>query len=67
MNLNRDGGNEIIGKILPKYEKNLVNPPQGKEFTQCYDVTTCKPKDEWIKIYNSVRKELSELGLDLEK
>jgi methylamine--corrinoid protein Co-methyltransferase len=55
--------NEIVKSLLPKYEKNLADPPKGKSFTECTDLNTLQPTQEWLKIYEDVWKELENLGL----
>lgn len=59
--------NEIIGKILPLYEKGFVNPPQGKTFQECYDVKTVKPTEEYLQVYDSALKTLRDCGLDIKQ
>jgi methylamine--corrinoid protein Co-methyltransferase len=57
--------NEIIGKILVKYEKEFANPPQGKTFRECYDVKTVKPTAEYLGIYDKALNTLRDCGLDI--
>lgn len=64
--LKRQDANEIVLGLVKKYEDNLLNPPKGKLFTECYDVAKIKPSSEWIEIYNKVKKELKDLGVDFE-
>ncbi len=59
----RTDGNEIVKKLIPKYEGLLRNPPKGKSFLECFDLKTVKPKKEWKDIYDRVWKELEDLGL----
>lgn len=55
--------NEIIKKLIPKYEDQLRRPPRGKPFNECYDIKTVKPSNEWLGIYEKVTKDLMNLGL----
>lgn len=55
--------NEIAKTILPKYEQMFANPPLGKRFRECYDVSSMKPTAEWLNIYETVKSELKEIGL----
>lgn len=64
--MKRSDANEIAKVLIPKYEEKLVNPPKGKSFTQCYDLKTLKPTEEWLNIYNTVKKELIDLGISLQ-
>ena len=59
----RPDANEIVKKILPKYEDQLTKPPKGKSFTECFDLKTLKPTKEWQEIYDRVWIELEDLGL----
>jgi len=57
--------NEIIGKILPLYEKGFVSPPPGKSFRECYDVKTVKPTAEYLEVYDKALQTLRDCGLDI--
>ncbi len=61
--LSRDDANEIVKVLLPKYEDKLPRADKGKSFTECFDLKTLKPTKEWQDIYDSVWKELEDLGL----
>jgi methylamine--corrinoid protein Co-methyltransferase len=64
--LKRSDVNEIVKKLIPKYEDNLKNPPKGKSFTECYNIETLKPTQEWLDIYRKVKKEAIDLGIPLD-
>ena len=64
--MKRSDVNEIVKKIIPKYEDKLRNPPKGKSFTECYDIKTLKPTQEWLDIYLKVKKEAIDLGIPLD-
>jgi methylamine--corrinoid protein Co-methyltransferase len=57
--------NDIANKLLPKYEDQLAAAPKGKSFPECYDVAKLKPKDDWQKIYDSVKEEVNKAGMEL--
>jgi methylamine--corrinoid protein Co-methyltransferase len=61
--MKRENANEILQKLLPKFEEKLVNPDRGKPFRECYDLKTVQPLPEWSNKYDEVRKELEELGI----
>jgi len=63
--LKRKTANELITRILPKYEGRFENPPHEKTFQDCYDTEKLKPREEWLKIYEKVKLDLLDLGLDL--
>ncbi len=59
----RADANEIVKTLVPKYEDRLQRPDKGKSFTECFDLNTLKPSEEWRGIYEGVWKELEDLGL----
>ncbi len=61
--MKREKANEVLQKLLPKYEDKLSNPDRGKSFQECYDLKTIQPLQEWSSKYDEVRKELEELGI----
>lgn len=63
--MKRSEANEIVKKILPKYETKLRNAPPGKSFLECYDPVKMRPSREWAEIYNSVRKEITDWGIPI--
>ncbi|MFX1516685.1 MAG: monomethylamine:corrinoid methyltransferase [Promethearchaeota archaeon] len=64
--MKRADANELVKQLVHKYDQKLANPPLGKRFQECYDVTTVKPSKEYLDIYTQVKRELQELGLNLE-
>ena len=63
--MKRSDANDIALALISKYEKDLENPPIGKSFSELYNVTTLKPSQRWIEIYNNVLKELKDLGCEI--
>ena len=63
--LKREDSNELVKEILKLYEDRLGNPPLGKSFQECMDMTTLKPTEEHRKIYTKVREQLKNIGLEL--
>ena len=63
--MKREDVNDILNKILPKFEEKLVNPDKGKPFRECYDLKTVKPSNEWMTMYTDVKKELMDLGIKI--
>jgi len=61
--MKREDANDVLNKILPKYEDKLINPNAGKPFKDCYDLKTIQPSEEWRKLYYEVRNELEGLGI----
>jgi methylamine--corrinoid protein Co-methyltransferase len=64
--MKRTDANDLVTKIVSKYEQNLKNPPLGLTFQECYDLKTVKPTEEHVNIFTRVKKELGDLGLEFE-
>lgn len=62
--MSRLEANNILVKLLEKYENLLLNPPLGKKYQDCFDIITRQPKDEALKCYKMARRELRDMGLD---
>ena len=62
--IKRKEAGRMVKALLERYEKQIANAPIGKTFTECYDLPGVTPKDEYLKLWESCKKELSKLGLD---
>lgn len=61
--MSRQRANDVVKKIVPKYKDLLDKEPKGKRFDQAYDMHTLRPTEEWLRMYEEVKEELSTLGL----
>jgi methylamine--corrinoid protein Co-methyltransferase len=61
-----DQANELVNLLLEKYEGRVDNAPQGKRYQDCYDLRTDKPTDDYQRMYEEVRDELTSLGIALQ-
>jgi methylamine--corrinoid protein Co-methyltransferase len=61
--ITRTDANELVKGILAKYEDKLGNAPLGKTFQECYDLKTITPTKEYSDLYESVKKELRDMGI----
>jgi methylamine--corrinoid protein Co-methyltransferase len=61
--IKRDFANELVKTLLSKYEDKIKDAPTGKKFEECYDMTTGKPSEDYVRLYSKIRKELEDLGL----
>ncbi len=57
--------NEIAKALLPKYEELIKNPNIGYIVNDVYDLESFEPKEDWLKIYESVKQEAIDLGIPL--
>ena len=60
----RKDASNMVNSSLKLYEKDIKNAPIGKSFRECYDITSVKPKDEYLKLWDSCKKKLKNIGLD---
>jgi len=61
--MTRSQGNEIVKKLLAKYEDDIPNAPKGKTYEQCWDMKTKQPLPEYKRLYQKIKAELAELGV----
>lgn len=55
--------NVLLDKLVAMYEKDYKTAPEGKTFSECYDVVKLVPTDEYIQVYDEAVKILTDLGL----
>lgn len=58
--------NDIVKKILPKYEATLKTPDLGRRFQDCYNLETMQPIPEWEEIYRKVKADVQDMGIPLD-
>jgi len=59
----RQQANDLVKKLLEKYEFRIDEPPSGDRYQDCYDVTSGKPSDVYVRLVNEVKQELTGLGI----
>ena len=62
--ITRESANEIVMKILGKYESKIPDAPQGKRFDECYDLKTVRPTQEYLDVYERCKEGLAKIGLE---
>lgn len=62
--INRKATNDLVMKLLDKYENQINDAPIGKTFRECYDVQRVEPTKEYLDLYAKIKAEVSGLGLD---
>ncbi|MGD0803868.1 MAG: monomethylamine:corrinoid methyltransferase [Candidatus Bathyarchaeia archaeon] len=64
----RDLANTIANSLLAKYETKITREsdggPPGYTFDEIYDLTTLKPRQQFIDVYEKAKKDLEDLGLE---
>jgi len=63
--MTRKEANEIVKKLLKKYEGTIENPPVGKKYEECWDIHRKSPNEEYVAFYKQMKRELSDLGIPL--
>jgi hypothetical protein len=61
--LDRQKANELVIKLLEKYESRIPDAPEGDRYQDCYDVQTAKPGEDYLRLYDEVKTELSAIGI----
>jgi hypothetical protein len=62
--MKREDANDIVKSLLPRYVDKIADPPLGFRYQECYDRRTGKPTKRCLEVYNKVKKELKNLGLE---
>jgi len=57
--MSREEANRIVLALLDKYEGRLHNPPSGRKYQECFDVSTGAPNKEFVGVYREVINELT--------
>jgi len=63
--LSRQGANEIVNRLLEKYEHHIPEAPLGSKYQECFDVESATPVPEYVDLYEQVKSELRGYGLPL--
>jgi len=65
LHLNRAEANDIVNRLLDRYEKRIPDPPAGKMLTECYDINSLTPSAEYVDLVGKVKEELRGYGLPI--
>ena len=63
--MTRAQANEIVLKLLDKYEHvfRMEDENKGARFDEAYNMETLEPVAEWQKMYDEVKAELAQMGI----
>ncbi len=64
--MSRADADAIVQRIVALYADDLDKRPFGKRFDEVYDVVRVQPTAEWLAVYEAVKAELRDLGLNLD-
>ncbi len=56
---------DLVLELLKLYESKLASPDYGRPFPELYELSPVRPKPEWRKVYEEVRRELEDVGVPL--
>ncbi len=65
--MKRRDANELVKKLLAKYESDLGAPPLGKSLYECWDADARKPTKEYQSLVKKYKQEMAGLGLRLKE
>lgn len=63
--ITRAAANDIVKDIIPKYEKDLYDPPKGQTFPELYDIKTITPCKEYKDLYLNMRGVAESYGIKM--
>jgi methylamine--corrinoid protein Co-methyltransferase len=61
--LERRKANDLVLKIVEKYEADLGSAPEGDRYQDCFDPKTGKPREPYRRLYGEVKEEFARLGV----
>jgi hypothetical protein len=61
--LTREEANEIVGKLLDKYEANIPVDNYGYKIQEVYDMDKIIPRPEYLDHYKRIKEEIRNLGV----
>lgn len=63
--MTREKANEIVLKLLDKYEHifKMEDKNKGSRFDEAYNMETIEPTEKWQAMYEEVKAELTEMGV----
>ncbi len=64
--LDRKVANDLVVRLLEKYESQIDAAPEGSTYPECYDATTGKPRDDYVRRYSEIKEELAGMGIPFE-
>jgi methylamine--corrinoid protein Co-methyltransferase len=63
--MTREEANQVVGRLLARYENTLAQAFPGQTYEECWDIQRKQPKPEYVALYEAVSKDLVDLGVRL--
>jgi hypothetical protein len=60
LGMNRQDANEVVKRLLPKYEDHLSTPTRGKKYQELFYVATARPSEEHYGRYLQYKKAIAD-------
>ena len=67
--LTRAHANDLVKRIMSKYQPTIDSHTahkMGGDFRECYNLVTVQPQKWYMDMYDKVKKELTQMGLQME-
>jgi hypothetical protein len=64
--LKRQQANELVIQLLEKYESQIETASTGSSYQECYNATTGKPGEDYVRLFNEMKDELTGMGVPFE-
>jgi len=61
--ISRLEGNDIVKRLLAKYEDDIPHAPKGEKYEECWDIQSKQPNSEYLELYQKIKQELAEYGI----
>jgi methylamine--corrinoid protein Co-methyltransferase len=62
--MSRTDVNDLVVRLLDKYEDHLADPPFGRRYQECYDVASRQPDAAARAAYRTARAAVAAMGLE---
>jgi methylamine--corrinoid protein Co-methyltransferase len=63
--LTRKEADPLVRRLIASYAPGQAEMRIGQPFDKVYDLDTVQPTPDWLRLYEEVRQELAEMGLEL--
>jgi methylamine--corrinoid protein Co-methyltransferase len=64
--VNRQQANEMVIRLLEKYESQIETAPSGSRYQDCYDIVSGRPGEDYVRLYDEVKEELAKMKIPFE-
>ena len=61
--VSRAEANEIVKRLVPKYEDGLATASTGKSYQECFDLKTGYPSEDYVDFYREIKTEIANMGV----